>query len=88
MTLREGGLLKALGGNPKHISRSTERLRTTLRLGTVALAAVAIAANFTNYGPLIPLLRPTSGHRHLFCKTTERLGLGLLVELGRSASHE
>src|SRR6266516_3812150 len=23
MTLREGGLLKALGGNPKHISRST-----------------------------------------------------------------
>ncbi len=37
-------------------SRSIEILRTALRLSTLALAAVAIAANFTDYGPLIPLL--------------------------------
>ncbi len=38
-------------------SRSTDLLGTALRLSTLALAAVAIAANFTNYGPLIPLLQ-------------------------------
>jgi len=38
-------------------SRSTELLRTAVRLSTLALVAVAIAANFTNYGPLIPLLQ-------------------------------
>ena len=37
-------------------SRSTDLLHTTLRLITVALAAVAISAHFTDYGPLIPLL--------------------------------
>ena len=38
-------------------SRSTDLLGTALRLSTLALAAVAISANFTNYGPLIPLLQ-------------------------------
>jgi cyanate permease len=38
-------------------SRSTELLRAAARLSTLALAAVAISANFTNYGPLIPLLQ-------------------------------
>jgi len=38
-------------------SRSTDLLGTALRLSTLALAAAAIAANFTNYGPLIPLLQ-------------------------------
>src|SRR6266702_2229423 len=38
-------------------SRSTELQRTAVRLSTLALAAVAISANFTNYGPLIPLLQ-------------------------------
>jgi cyanate permease len=38
-------------------SRSLELLHTALRLSTLALAAVAIAANFTDYGPLIPLLQ-------------------------------
>jgi cyanate permease len=38
-------------------SRSTDLLGIAVRLGTLALAAVAISATFTNYGPLIPLLQ-------------------------------
>jgi cyanate permease len=61
-------------------SRSTELLRAVLRLGTLALAAVAIAANFTDYGPLIPLLqrelRITSGATGLL-STLLYVGIGL-----------
>jgi cyanate permease len=38
-------------------SRSTELMGTAVRLSMLALAAVAISANFTDYGPLIPLLQ-------------------------------
>ncbi len=61
-------------------SRSTELLRTTVRLSTLALAAVAISANFTNYGPLIPLLQRelhiTSGATGLL-STLLYVGIGL-----------
>ena len=61
-------------------SRSTELLGTDVRLGTLALAAVAISANFTNYGPLIPLLQRelhvTSGATGLF-STLLYVGIGL-----------
>jgi cyanate permease len=61
-------------------SRSTELLRPAARLGILALAAVAISANFTNYGPLIPLLqrelRITSGATGLL-STLLYVGIGL-----------
>lgn len=61
-------------------SRATDLLRTTLRLGTVALAAVAISAHFTDYGPLIPLLQSelhsTSGATGLL-STLLYVGIGL-----------
>jgi cyanate permease len=61
-------------------SRSTEHLRATMRLSTLALAAVAIAANFTDYGPLIPLLQRelhiTSGATGLL-STLLYVGIGL-----------
>jgi cyanate permease len=61
-------------------SRSTELLRAVMRLSTLALSAVAIAANFTDYGPLIPLLqrelRITSGATGLL-STLLYVGIGL-----------
>ena len=61
-------------------SRSTELSRTVVRLSTLALAAVAISANFTNYGPLIPLLQRelhiTSGATGLL-STLLYVGIGL-----------
>jgi cyanate permease len=61
-------------------SESMELLRSVMRLGTLALAAVAIAANFTDYGPLIPLLQRelhiTSGATGLF-STLLYVGIGL-----------
>ena len=61
-------------------SRSTELLRTAVRLSTLALAAVAISANFTDYGPLIPLLQRelhiTSGATGLL-STLLYIGIGL-----------
>src|SRR5438105_1765737 len=64
--------------NPE--SRSLELLHTALRLSTLALAAVAIAANFTDYGPLIPLLqrelRVTPGVTGLL-STLLYVGIGL-----------
>ncbi len=61
-------------------SRSIELVRTVLRLSTLALAAVAIAANFTDYGPLIPLLqrelRVTPGATGLL-STLLYVGIGL-----------
>src|SRR6266702_6806092 len=61
-------------------SRSTELQRTAMRLSTLALAAVAISANFTNYGPLIPLLQRelhiTSGATGLL-STLLYVGIGL-----------
>ena len=61
-------------------SRSTEHLSTTLRLLTVALAAVTISAHFTDYGPLIPLLQRelhiTSGATGLL-STLLYVGIGL-----------
>lgn len=66
--------------NTNQESRSTELLSATMRLGTLALAAVAIAANFTDYGPLIPLLqrelRITSGATGLL-STLLYVGIGL-----------
>src|SRR5204862_5709036 len=61
-------------------SRSTELLSDVMRLGTLALAAVSIAANFTDYGPLIPLLQRelhiTSGATGLL-STLLYVGIGL-----------
>ena len=61
-------------------SGSTDHLGTTLRLSVVALAAVAISAHFTDYGPLIPLLEHelhiTSGATGLL-STLLYVGIGL-----------
>jgi cyanate permease len=61
-------------------SRSTELLRTAVRLSALALAAVAISVNFTDYGPLIPLLQRelhvTSGATGLL-STLLYVGIGL-----------
>ena len=62
-------------------SRSTEHLSTTLRLLTVALAAVAISAHFTDYGPLIPLLQ---GELHITSGATGLLSTLLYVGIGLS----
>jgi cyanate permease len=59
---------------------STELLNAVMRMSTLALAAVAIAANFTDYGPLIPLLQHelhiTSGATGLL-STLLYVGIGL-----------
>src|SRR5437764_236393 len=61
-------------------SRSTDLLGTALSLSTLALAAVAISANFTDYGPLIPLLQQelhaTSGATGLL-STLLYVGIGI-----------
>ena len=62
-------------------SRSTGHLSTTLRLLTVALAAVAISAHFTDYGPLIPLLQ---GELHITSGATGLLSTLLYVGIGLS----
>jgi MFS family permease len=66
-------------------SRSTELLRTALRLSTLALAAVAIAANFTDYGPLIPLLQH---ELHVTLGATGLLSTLLYVGIGLSSLPE
>jgi MFS family permease len=62
-------------------SGSTGLRRTTLRLGTVALAAVAISAHFTDYGPLIPLLQ---SELHITSGATGLLSTLLYVGIGLS----
>ena len=62
-------------------SRSTDLLGTAMRLSTLALAAVAIAANFTNYGPLIPLLQR---ELHISSGTTGLLSTLLYIGIGLS----
>ena len=62
-------------------SPSTDLLHTTLRLLTVALAAVAISAHFTDYGPLIPLLQR---ELHLTSGATGLLSTLLYVGIGLS----
>jgi cyanate permease len=62
-------------------SRSLELVRTALRLSTLALAAVAIAANFTDYGPLIPLLQQ---ELHITDGATGLLSTLLYVGIGLS----
>ncbi len=62
-------------------NRSTDLLGTALRLSTLALAAVAIAANFTNYGPLIPLLQR---ELHISSGTTGLLSTLLYIGIGLS----
>jgi cyanate permease len=61
-------------------SRTTDLLGSTVRLSILALAAVAISANFTDYGPLIPLLQRelhvTSGATGLL-STLLYVGIGL-----------
>src|SRR5579863_4035544 len=61
-------------------SRSTDLLGTTVRLSILALAALAISANFTDYGPLILLLQRelhvTSGATGLL-STLLYIGIGL-----------
>jgi cyanate permease len=61
-------------------SRATDLPGTALSLSTLALAAVAISVNFTDYGPLIPLLqhelRATSGATGLL-STLLYVGIGL-----------
>src|SRR5947207_1949217 len=61
-------------------SSSTDLLGTALSLSTLALVAVAISANFTDYGPLIPLLQQelhvTSGATGLL-STLLYAGIGL-----------
>src|SRR5437764_8820009 len=61
-------------------SRSRDLPGTALNLSTLALAAVAISANFTDYGPLIPLLQQelhvTSGATGLL-STLLYVGIGL-----------
>lgn len=61
-------------------SRSTELPGTALSLSTLTLVAVAISANFTDYGPLIPLLQRdlhvTSGATGLL-STLLYIGIGL-----------
>jgi cyanate permease len=61
-------------------SRSSDLPGTALSLSTLALAAVAISANFTDYGPLIPLLQRelhvTSGATGLL-STLLYVGIGL-----------
>ena len=63
------------------LSRSTDLLGTALRLSTLALAAMAIAANFTNYGPLIPLLQR---ELHISSGTTGLLSTLLYIGIGLS----
>src|SRR6266849_2196030 len=76
---KEGTMIIALTDINRE-SRSTELLRTAVRLSTLALTAVAISANFTNYGPLIPLLQRelhiTSGATGLL-STLLYVGIGL-----------
>jgi MFS family permease len=62
-------------------SRSMDLLGTALRLSTLALAAVAISANFTNYGPLIPLLQR---ELHISSGTTGLLSTLLYIGIGLS----
>ena len=62
-------------------SGSTGLRRTTLRLGTVALAAVGISAHFTDYGPLIPLLQ---SELHISSGATGLLSTLLYVGIGLS----
>jgi len=62
-------------------SRSTKPLGTALRLSTLALAAVAIAANFTDYGPLIPLLQR---ELHISSGATGLLSTLLYIGIGLS----
>jgi cyanate permease len=61
-------------------SRSTDLPDTALSLSMLTLAAVAISANFTDYGPLIPLLQQelhvTSGATGLL-STLLYVGIGL-----------
>ena len=61
-------------------SRSMDLLASAVRLSMLALAAVAIAANLTDYGPLIPLLQRelhvTSGATGLL-STLLYIGIGL-----------
>src|SRR2546421_12352007 len=61
-------------------SRSIDLPGTALSLSTLVLAAVAISANFTDYGPLIPLLQQelhvTSGATGLL-STLLYVGIGL-----------
>jgi cyanate permease len=61
-------------------SRATDLPGTALSLSTLALAAVAISAHFTDYGPLIPLLQHelhvTSGATGLL-STLLYVGIGL-----------
>ncbi len=60
-------------------SRSTDLLGTAIRLSTLALAAVAISANFTNYGPLIPLLQR---ELHVTSGATEVSGIPAVTAVG------
>ncbi len=62
-------------------SRSADLLGTVVRLGILALAAVALAANFTNYGPLIPLLQR---ELHLSSGTVGLLSTLLYLGIGLS----
>src|SRR6266568_8391602 len=65
---------------PRLQSRSRDLPGTALSLSILALTAVAISANFTNYGPLIPLLQQelhvTSGATGLL-STLLYIGIGL-----------
>jgi cyanate permease len=62
-------------------SRSTDLLGSTVRLSTLVLAAVAISTNFTDYGPLIPLLQ---GELHVTSGATGLLSTLLYVGIGLS----
>jgi MFS family permease len=62
-------------------SRSTHLMGTAVRLSILALAAVAISANFTNYGPLIPLLQR---ELHISSGTTGLLSTLLYIGIGLS----
>jgi cyanate permease len=62
-------------------SRSTDLLGTAMRLSTLALAAVAISANFTDYGPLIPLLQR---ELHMSSGTAGLLSTLLYIGIGLS----
>jgi cyanate permease len=62
-------------------SHATDLPGTALSLSTLALAAVAISANFTDYGPLIPLLQR---ELHVTAGVTGLLSTLLYVGIGLS----
>lgn len=61
--------------------RSTDLPGTALSLSTLALAAMAISAHFTDYGPLIPLLQ---GELHATSGATGLLSTLLYIGIGLS----